>query len=47
MSRAAVLVPTFPFAGRNVAWAPPAFANGHIYARSGKELVCAAISGPE
>jgi outer membrane protein assembly factor BamB len=40
ISRASVLQPTFPFAGRNVAWSPPAYANGRLYARSGKQLVC-------
>jgi outer membrane protein assembly factor BamB len=43
ISRARVLEPTMPFAGRKVAWSPPAYANGHIFARSGKELVCAAL----
>ncbi len=42
--RAAVLEPTFPFGGRNVAWSAPAYANGHIFARSGRELVCASLS---
>ena len=44
ISRVAVLEPTFPFAGRNVAWSPPAYANRHIFARSGKELVCASLA---
>ena len=44
ISRAAVLEPTFPFGGRNVAWSAPAYSNGHIFARSGKELVCASLS---
>jgi outer membrane protein assembly factor BamB len=44
ISRVAVLEPTFPFAGRNVAWSPPAFANRHIFARNGKELVCASLA---
>ena len=43
ISRVAVLQPTFPFGGKNVAWSPPAYANHHIFARSGKELVCATI----
>jgi outer membrane protein assembly factor BamB len=43
ISRARVLEPTMPFAGRKVAWSPPAYANGHIFARSGKELVCASL----
>lgn len=41
--RVRVLEPTFPFGGRNVAWSAPAFANGHIFARNGKELVCASL----
>ena len=44
ISRAAILEPTFPFAGRKVAWSPPAFANGHIFARNGKELVCLSLT---
>jgi hypothetical protein len=47
ISRAKVLKPTFPFSGRNVAWPPPAYANGHIFARSGKELVCASLTEVE
>jgi outer membrane protein assembly factor BamB len=43
ISRVAVLQPTFPFGGRKVAWSPPAYANGHIFARNGKELVCASL----
>jgi outer membrane protein assembly factor BamB len=44
LSRTSVLKPTFPFSGRNVAWPPPAYANGHIFARSGKEIVCASLA---
>ncbi len=43
ISRVKVLEPTFPFAGRNVAWPPPAYANGHIFARNGKELISASL----
>jgi outer membrane protein assembly factor BamB len=43
LSRTRVLEPTMPFGGRNVAWSPPAFANGCIFARNGKELVCASL----
>jgi outer membrane protein assembly factor BamB len=35
--------PTHPFFGRNYAWSPPAYANGHVFARNGKELVCASL----
>jgi outer membrane protein assembly factor BamB len=45
ISRARVVEPTMPFAGRKVAWAPPAYANGHIFARTGTELVCASLQG--
>ena len=44
ISRVAVLVPTFPFAGRNVAWSAPAYANRCIFSRNGKELVCASLA---
>jgi outer membrane protein assembly factor BamB len=43
ISRASVLEPTFPFAGRKVAWSAPAFADGHIFVRNGKELICASL----
>ena len=43
-SRAALLEPTFPFAGRKVAWSPPAYASRHIFARNGKELICASLA---
>jgi len=44
ISRVAVLEPTFPFAGRNVVWSPPAYANRHIFARNGKELISASLA---
>jgi outer membrane protein assembly factor BamB len=50
VSRVALLEPTFPFGGRKVAWSAPAFANRHVFTRSGKELICAslaAVSGVE
>ncbi|MFO0968737.1 MAG: PQQ-binding-like beta-propeller repeat protein [Gemmataceae bacterium] len=46
ISRVAVLEPTFPFGGRKVAWSAPAYANRHIFARSGKELVCGSLAKP-
>jgi outer membrane protein assembly factor BamB len=39
ISRASVLEPVYPFGGRKVNWAPPAYANRHIFARNEKELV--------
>ena len=44
MSRAPVLKPTLPFGGRKVAWTPPAFANGHLFARSDEELVSVSLA---
>jgi hypothetical protein len=44
ISRVAVLEPSLPFGGRKVAWPPPAYANGHIFARNGKELLCASLT---
>jgi outer membrane protein assembly factor BamB len=44
ISRVAVLQPTMPFGGRNVVWPPPAYANRCIFARNGKELVCASLA---
>jgi outer membrane protein assembly factor BamB len=43
ISRAALVEPTYPFGGRNVVWPPAAYANGHFFARSDKELVCASL----
>lgn len=44
ISRSRLLEPTYPFAGRKVAWSPPAFANRHVFARNEKELVCASLA---
>lgn len=47
LSRAALLKPTYPFGGRNVAWVPPAYANRCVFARSDRELVCASLAAGE
>jgi len=44
VSRASLLAPTYPFGGRKVAWAPPAYANRHVFARSDRELVSASLA---
>jgi outer membrane protein assembly factor BamB len=44
ISRVALLEPTYTFGGRKVAWSPPAYANRHIFARNGKELICASLA---
>ncbi len=42
-ARAHLLDATHSFNGRNVVWPPPAYANGRVFARNDKELVCADI----
>lgn len=43
ISRARLLEPPATW-NRKCAWAPPAFANRHVYARTSKELVCASLA---
>ncbi|MDB6138687.1 MAG: Pyrrolo-quinoline quinone [Verrucomicrobiaceae bacterium] len=43
ISRTHLIDPTFPFAGRNRAYALPAFADCCIFVRSDKEVVCARL----
>ena len=43
ISRALVITPAYPFGGRKVVWTPPSYANGHIFARNEKEIVCASL----
>jgi outer membrane protein assembly factor BamB len=45
--RCKLLEPVYPFAGRKCAWSPPAFANGHVFARNEKELVCASLTSKQ
>ena len=45
VSRTRLLEPTSPFGGRKCAWTPPAFANGHVFARNEEEVVCASLVG--
>ena len=47
VSRAHLLDPTNADAGRPVLWSHPAYANGSVYWRNDKELVCASLRGPE
>jgi outer membrane protein assembly factor BamB len=44
LSRTHLLDPTYAFGGRNVVWAPPAFANRHVFARSEQEMICASLA---
>lgn len=44
VSRARLLAPTNPEAGRPVVWSHPAFANRSVYWRNDRELVCASLA---
>ncbi len=44
LGRAHLLDPTCSFGGRKLLWSPPAFADRHVFARSGEELVCASLN---
>jgi len=43
ISRSPLLKPTFPFGEPRKAWVAPAYADGHVFARSDEELVCACL----
>jgi outer membrane protein assembly factor BamB len=43
ISRAHLIDPTWPFGETKFVYAPPAFANRHVFARSEKEVVCASL----
>jgi outer membrane protein assembly factor BamB len=44
ISRTTLLQPTYQFGGRKLTWAAPSFANGHVYSRNEKEIICASLS---
>ncbi|HCN76152.1 MAG TPA: hypothetical protein DIT13_03030 [Verrucomicrobiales bacterium] len=47
LGRALLIKPTTPFAGRDCAWAPPAFANRHVFVRNDNEILCASLAAEE
>ena len=47
LSRVHLLDGTYPFNGRTVVWPPPAYANGHVFARNDKELICASLAAAQ
>jgi outer membrane protein assembly factor BamB len=47
ISRARLLEPTTPFGDRKCAWAAPAYANHHVFARSEAEVVCASLAAKQ
>ena len=44
LSRAPLVTPAYPFGGRKLIWTPPAYANGCVFARNEKEIVCASLA---
>jgi outer membrane protein assembly factor BamB len=44
LSRAHLINGTYPYNGRNVVWSAPAYANGHVFARNDKEIICASLA---
>jgi outer membrane protein assembly factor BamB len=44
ISRAHLIDPTSDYAGRKMAWTPPAYAGRCVFVRSDKELVCASLA---
>ena len=47
ISRSHLIDPTWPFERRKYVYAPPAFANRRIFARSEAEVVCASLENRE
>jgi outer membrane protein assembly factor BamB len=47
VNRAHLIDPVYEFAGHKLVWAPVAFANGHAFARSESEVVCASLEAPK
>ncbi len=43
ISRSHLIAPTWPFDGKKFVYAPPAFANRHVFARNEGEIVCASL----
>ena len=44
ISRSHLIDPTWPFGQTKFVYAPPAFANRHVFARNDEELVCASLA---
>jgi outer membrane protein assembly factor BamB len=44
IGRAHLLDPTSPFGDRKCTWAPPAYADRHVFVRNDTELVCASLA---
>ncbi len=46
ISRARLIEPVHPFAGRELCWSPPSFANGQVFVRNEKEMIRADLGTP-
>jgi outer membrane protein assembly factor BamB len=44
LGRVKLIEPMYPFGGHKLAWAPPAYANRHVFVRNEQELVCASLA---
>ena len=44
LSRVQLIEPTFQFGDRKIVWSVPAFADRQVFARNGKELICASLA---
>ncbi len=44
LSRTKLIEPVYPFGGHKLAWAPPAYANRHVFVRNEREIVCASLA---
>jgi hypothetical protein len=46
ISREHLIEPTNDYAGKKMAWTPPAYANRCIFARNDQQLICASLAAP-
>ena len=44
LSRTKLIEPVYPFGGHKLAWAPPAYANRHVFVRNEREILCASLA---
>jgi outer membrane protein assembly factor BamB len=42
--RTTLVVTTYGFGDKKLTWAAPSFANGHVFARNEREIICASLS---
>lgn len=47
LSRTQLISPTYEYSGHKVAWTPPAYANGCVFARDDREIICASLAAPK